>query len=530
MIRPKGSDRLPVPRLLFRRTTLMKTSRGLPSAVFRVIILGMGLALLRAPTALAADAWVSELEALTSRLAAGKPVTLASFGDSISWPCYHTDFRQNYLTLTADALRNAYPTAQITIVHGGNMGNAARGLGGDRFARHVLSRSPDLVFLMFGMNDCLGGEAEVEAYDRDLTTLIGKVRASGALPVVCTQNEILYSSADGQLRQALPLFMARALRVARREAVPVVDCFARWRGLANVPDSLVARLNDAIHPNLAGHRLFARDIIGTLWPDAAKFATDDIRSTSVSTADLQPCLLPGPAGKQVVRIANGTWLVLTARTHREQVVELVVSFTRKERPEWGDFRHVTVIGQGPNAVFDHSDRTLTAGALLEHHGQVSIVFSWNVGVFFLSLDTTQPDWPTAIECPRTWLRHTTEPFLHPTAIRQGQQDGRVLYDAMVSRGGRLAVVFKHFELAPGAGWEVVDGQEIIALATRSPNGESTIRPLGQLAIPETPPRLSLGYWGAMDEMADVLGVLTERHGQIKFSLVPLTESSVNRVR
>lgn len=479
---------------------------------------------------MAADAWVSELEALTARLAAGKPVTLASFGDSISWPCFHTDFRQNYLTLTADALRNAYPTAQITLIHGGNMGTAARGLDGDRFARHVLSRRPDLVFLMFGMNDCLGGQAELEAYDRNLTTLIGKARASGTLPVVCTQNEILYASADGKLRQALPLYVACALRVARREGVPVVDCFARWKSLATVPDSLVARLNDAIHPNLAGHRLFAQEIVGTLWPDAAQFTTGDIRSTSVSVADLQPCLLPGPAGKQVVRSADGTWLVLTARRHRERVVELVVSFTRKERPGWDDFRHVTVIGQGPNAVFDHSDRTLTAGAMLEHHGQIFIVFSWNVGVFFLSLDTTQPDWPTAIERPQTWLRHTTEPFLHPTAIRQGQQDGRVLYDAMVSRGGRLTVVFKHFELAPGAGWEVVDGQEIIAVATRSPNGESSIRPLGQPAIPEAPSRLVLGYWGAMDETADVLGVLTERQGQIKFSLVPLTESSVIKAR
>lgn len=495
-----------------------------------MIILGLGLTLLKAPTALAVDAWAPELEALTSRLAAGKPVTLASFGDSISWPCFHTDFRQNYLTLTADALRKAYPSAQITLVHGGNMGTTARGLDGDRFARHVLSQRPSLVFLMFGMNDCLGGEAELEAYDRNLTTLIGKARESGTLPVVCTQNEILYTTSDGKIRQALPLFAARALRVARREGVPAVDCYARWKGLATAPDSLIERLNDAIHPNLAGHRLFARDIVGSLWPDAAKLATDDIRSTSVSVADLQPCLLPGPAGKQVVRSADGTWLVLTARRYRERVVELVFSFSRKERPEWDDFRHVTLIGQGPSAVFDHSDRTLTAGALLKHQGQVFIVLSWNVGIFFLSLDTTENDWPATIERPRTWLRHTSEPFLRPTAIVQGQQDGRVLYDAMMGRGGGLAVVFKHFEMDPRAGWEVVEGQEVMALSTRSPNGESSIKSLGELATPEAPPRQSIGYRGAIDETMDVLAVLSERRGQIKFTAVPLTESSATKAR
>ncbi|MFN0051309.1 MAG: SGNH/GDSL hydrolase family protein, partial [Planctomycetales bacterium] len=469
-------------------------------------------------------------EALTSRLSAGKPVTLASFGDSISWPCFHTDFRQNYLTLTADALRNAYPASQITLVHGGNMGAAARGLTDDRFARHVLSHRPDLVFLMFGMNDCLGGQAELEAYDRSLTALIGQTRASGALPVVCTQNEILYAAADGKLRRALPHYMARALRVARREGAPAVDCFARWKGLATVPDLLINRLNDAIHPNLSGHRLFAQEIVGALWPDAVQFATDEIRSSSVDLADLQPCLLPGPAGKQVVRSADGTWLVLTARRQRERVVELVVSFTRTERPGWDDFRHVTVIGQGPNAVFDHTDRTLTAGALLERHGHVFIVLSWNVGIFFLSLDTTQREWAAVIDQPQTWLHHTKEPFLRPTAIVQGQQDGRVLYDALVIRGDRLAIVFKHFEMAPGAGWEVINGQEIIALATRSPNGDSRVQPLGQPVFPETPPWQSLGYWGAMDESADALAVLSERQGQIKFSLVPLAESSAVRAR
>ena len=77
---------------------------------------------------------------------------------------------------------------------------------------------------------------------------------------------------------------------------------------------------------------------------------------------------------------------------------------------------------------------------------------------------------------------------------------------------------------------VVDGQEIIALATRSPNGESSIQPLGQPANLEAPPRLRLGYWGAMEETADVLAVLSERKGQIKFSLVLLTESSASKDR
>jgi hypothetical protein len=94
---------------------------------------------------------------------------------------------------------------------------------------------------------------------------------------------------------------------------------------------------------------------------------------------------------------------------------------------------------------------------------------------------------------------------------------------MVTQGGGLAVVFKHFEMAPGAGWEVVEGQEVIAFATRSPKGKTSIQPLGQSAPPETPSWPGISYWRVMDETADVLAVLSETQGQIRFSHLPLGE-------
>src|SRR5437764_944182 len=102
----------------------------------------------------AAESTREQLRPITAKLNDGSPLVFATFGDSITWPCFHTDFRQNYVTFTADALRKAYPRARVRIVHGGNMGTAARGLADSRFERHVLSFKPDVVFLMFGMNDC----------------------------------------------------------------------------------------------------------------------------------------------------------------------------------------------------------------------------------------------------------------------------------------------------------------------------------------------------------------------------------------
>ena len=34
------------------------------------------------------------LESITAKLETGQPLTFATFGDSITWPCFHSDFRQ----------------------------------------------------------------------------------------------------------------------------------------------------------------------------------------------------------------------------------------------------------------------------------------------------------------------------------------------------------------------------------------------------------------------------------------------------
>ena len=96
-------------------------------------IWGCGLA---SPPSVTASNELPGLAPITEKLERGEPLVFATFGDSITWPCYHTDYRQNYMTFTVDALRRAYPQARIRVVHAGNMGTAARGLAEGRFERH----------------------------------------------------------------------------------------------------------------------------------------------------------------------------------------------------------------------------------------------------------------------------------------------------------------------------------------------------------------------------------------------------------
>src|SRR5437867_4117479 len=80
---------------------------------------------------------------------------------------------------------------------------------------------------------------------------------------------------------ALPLYMARAMEVAAREKVPAADGFALWKPLLGNREQLIGRLNDWIHPNLAGHRLLARGILHPFWPEAEHFVSADILTPPV---------------------------------------------------------------------------------------------------------------------------------------------------------------------------------------------------------------------------------------------------------
>ena len=132
------------------------------------------------------------LQLVTQKLKAGQPLVFATFGDRVTLQYYHTDYQQNYITFTTDALRQAYPQVNIRIVHASNMGTTGRGLANARFERYVLDHRPDVVFIMFGMNDCGGRAAGLHDCDQNLIRLIGMTRGIGAVPVICNQNEVLY--------------------------------------------------------------------------------------------------------------------------------------------------------------------------------------------------------------------------------------------------------------------------------------------------------------------------------------------------
>jgi len=210
-------------------------------------------------------------------LAAGeRPVMIVGFGDSITGVYYHTGGRRAWTEMLGLALQRVYPQANIATVNAGvSGGNTVTGLA--RMDHDVLAHKPDLVVIMFGMNDVVVNTAAV--YETNLRTMVGKCRDLNAEVVLCTPNYVAPGNGARDPDKLGP-FAAIVRKVAQDLSVPVVDFFAICESVKSRDARAWTELqSDAVHPNMRGHKLFAESMAET------------ITGRKVSLADVGP--LPG---------------------------------------------------------------------------------------------------------------------------------------------------------------------------------------------------------------------------------------------
>jgi len=194
-------------------------------------------------------------------LAAGKePVRIVCIGDSITGVYYHSGGLRAYPEMLQIALQKIHPQAQITVRNAGISGDTTTG-GLKRLERDVLAYKPHLVTVMFGMNDLVGTKLDV--FKKNLVEIITRCRQINAEVVLCTQNSIVESPQRPGAR--LVEFTQAIIDIAKAESLFVADCFAAFEAV-RVKDALEWNLllSDPIHPNMAGHKLFAETLAQTI--------------------------------------------------------------------------------------------------------------------------------------------------------------------------------------------------------------------------------------------------------------------------
>ncbi len=181
------------------------------------------------------------------------PVRIVCFGDSVTGVYYHTGGRRAYADMLEVALQRLYPSANIDVINAGISGHATP----DALARidaDVLSHRPQLVTVMFGLNDMT--HVPLDEYAANLGSIASKCRDVGAEVLFCTPNAVF--DTEGRPESLLEQYVAAIHRVGAEMHVPVVDCFAVYKAVrTGDPFAFALIMSDEIHPNMDGHKLFA---------------------------------------------------------------------------------------------------------------------------------------------------------------------------------------------------------------------------------------------------------------------------------
>ena len=117
-----------------------------------------------------------------AKLKAGKPVTIAYFGGSITAGAGASDGEKtSYRALVGQWFTTTFPQASVTNVNAA-IGGTGSDLGAFRLKRDVLGHHPDLVFVEYAVND--NGTPDIMV-DRAMEGIVRQIRRADPATDVC---------------------------------------------------------------------------------------------------------------------------------------------------------------------------------------------------------------------------------------------------------------------------------------------------------------------------------------------------------
>ncbi len=185
------------------------------------------------------------------KLREGGPFKLVAYGDSITAggdaTAMHLRFQRRY----AKHLGERFPKAVIKVENGATGGDSTlQGL--TRLEEKVLTRSPDLVLVGFGMNDHNVHGVPLERFEENLVTIVTKIRdATGAEVILFStfppNPDWMHSS------HRMEQYAAATQRAAKQLQCAYADVHSVWSRVLDRKDPSGLLGNNINHPNDFGH-------------------------------------------------------------------------------------------------------------------------------------------------------------------------------------------------------------------------------------------------------------------------------------
>ncbi|WP_313632555.1 SGNH/GDSL hydrolase family protein [Massilia timonae] len=204
------------------------------------------------------------------KMRSGAPVTLVCYGDSITFgyqPGTGNQVAIPYPAALQARLRAGYGNASIAVINRGTSGwQSDEGLA--NLQDRVIAESPDMVLLMFGINDARGSMAggaalTLDEYRTNMAAIVTALRAEGIEVVVMASTPIIDTT--NAVNKKLLTYIAAAKDVAATHRVAFVDLQqevrARFQSKAESPGTL---LPDGIHFLDAKYAMIADIVMGKL--------------------------------------------------------------------------------------------------------------------------------------------------------------------------------------------------------------------------------------------------------------------------
>lgn len=224
------------------------------------------------------------IQKLTGNYKSGA-ATIAFLGDSVTHGCFESgvvmhstfDFQAVYHNRFKQILNLLFPTIPINIINAGIGGDTAKA-GAERLERDVISKTPDLTVVCFGLNDI--NYNTPENYIEPLNEIFTKLIENGIETVFMTPNmlntyvspdcvselqEYAQKTAEFQTNGKMDSFIEAAVNCAKSHRLPVADCYLKWKELYNCGvDTTQLLANRINHPNRDMHTLFAYELLQTI--------------------------------------------------------------------------------------------------------------------------------------------------------------------------------------------------------------------------------------------------------------------------
>lgn len=194
------------------------------------------------------------LKRTREKLEAGGPFKIITYGDSIAAGGEATALELRFDERYAAHLRKRYPNATITVENGATGGDSTvNGLA--RLGEKVLTRSPDLVLIGFGMNDHNVNGVPPETFGENLIQITNMIRANTTAEVIllsCFPPNPDWMHSSHRMEQ----YAAATQRAATRLSAAYADVHAVWQRVLQRKDLPSLLANNINHPNDFGHALY----------------------------------------------------------------------------------------------------------------------------------------------------------------------------------------------------------------------------------------------------------------------------------